>query len=297
LLVLFFSYDTKHFMNHETNRRYIISTMNSTHLSSIGTVLKDSRTGISRHCGFVEFKDPENASEAAKTLQGHVIDGMTLDIEFAIPMPDEAVYPDRIYISQLPSTITEPDLRKLCEPFGEVTIISINTSHLIHSAGQPTVSTEQTVSAFVTFTSPEAARSAQASLNGTHLSEELTGARISVAMARKYRSRRPMNSHYSNRGYNSGPHWSGGDYGNYRGGRGRGRGGMRGGNRGGGGGGHPMGGYYNQYPMPPMGAIPYDPYFAAPMYPMYYPPAPMAMALPPRGGGYRRGGRDAYPPY
>jgi cold-inducible RNA-binding protein len=116
----------------------------------------------------------------------------------------------RLYVGNLPFAVTDDELRRMFEPYGEVVSASIVRDKF----------TEQPKGfAFVEMSSPEQGQAAVSALNGSMINNRT----IEVAEARPMRDR--------------GPGGGGGGGGFRRGGGGGGGGGGRGGRGGGGGGG------------------------------------------------------------
>lgn len=90
--------------------------------SSIGAIescklVRDKATGQSLGYGFVNFNRTEDAEKAVKTMNGLRLQNKTIKVSFARPS-SESIKFSNLYISNLPSTMTQQELENLFSDFG-----------------------------------------------------------------------------------------------------------------------------------------------------------------------------------
>ena len=72
----------------------------------------DTQNGECRGYGFVDFEQPQDAEQAIKEMS---IEGA--QVQMAKQQEQD---PTNLYIANLPMSITDTDLKSLCQPYGEV---------------------------------------------------------------------------------------------------------------------------------------------------------------------------------
>lgn len=107
---------------------FIPPTMTDTQLATLfspyGTVenckiVYDLNTGRSRGYGFVQYKNEESGLRALEALDGFMAQGKKLKVAFARPKSKD-IQNANLYITNLPFTYTDDDLRKLFKDCGKI---------------------------------------------------------------------------------------------------------------------------------------------------------------------------------
>ncbi|KAH8326418.1 hypothetical protein KR067_007054, partial [Drosophila pandora] len=119
-------------------------------------IIRDLSTGFSFGYGFVDFMDSRQAQVAQILLDGRQLRGKRLKVSYARPRSED-IKNSNLYVSHLPSTTNESQIRGLFGPHGQILDVNI----LINKAtGLPKGV------AFVRFCSRISAEKAQKTLDG-----------------------------------------------------------------------------------------------------------------------------------
>jgi ELAV like protein 2/3/4 len=92
--------------------------------SSLGEIescklIRDKSTGQSLGYGFVNYKLPENAQKAIECLNGLRLQNKTIKVSYARPS-SESIKDANLYISGLPSTLTQLELEQIFSSCGKI---------------------------------------------------------------------------------------------------------------------------------------------------------------------------------
>ncbi|KAF4512426.1 hypothetical protein G6O67_001567 [Ophiocordyceps sinensis] len=214
-------------------------------------VVMDKLSGKSRGFGYVDFSDPAAATKAFDAMQGHELDGRTLNLDYANARSNDATPRDRaadrakkhgdsvspesdtLFVGNLPFGVDQESVREFFSASREVASVRLPTD--------PETGNLKGFG-YVSFSSVEDAKSVLQELNGASIGEGRSARNIRL----DYASSRPPREggSFGGGGFGGGRSFGGnrgggrgrgGDRGRGDRGRGRGRGGPRGGPRGGGG--------------------------------------------------------------
>lgn len=97
-------------------------------------VMRDIYSGVSRGIAFVEFELESSAAEAISNLDKLVIDDKTISVQrgkrFSRGAPTS-----RVFIRNIPKTVTEAELYDVCSKFGDVSWLSLHADSMRHTGG------------------------------------------------------------------------------------------------------------------------------------------------------------------
>ncbi|XP_044724741.1 RNA recognition motif domain-containing protein [Hirsutella rhossiliensis] len=207
-------------------------------------VVTDKMSGKSRGFGYVDFSDSDAASKAYEAMQGHELDGRTLNLDYANARSTDANPRDRaadrakkhgdsispesdtLFVGNLPFGVDQDSVREFFAASREVASVRLPTD--------PETGNLKGFG-YVSFNSVEDAKGALQELNGASIGEGRSARSVRLDYAS---SRPPPREGGGFGGGRGGGRGFGGGRGGGRGrggdrGRGRGRGGGRGGPRGG----------------------------------------------------------------
>ena len=140
----------------------------------------------SKHFGFVNYKEASSAEAAKSALNGTQALGGLLVVQphmskYARAQFLKAEFKKRqekwkqtnLVFNKLPPTVTEVNLRQLCQEYGEITSIKILFKSNVHfQDGAPVHEMIPTGTAFINFESAESAERAQKALNRTQFEKQ-----------------------------------------------------------------------------------------------------------------------------
>ncbi|XP_046673014.1 sex-lethal homolog isoform X1 [Homalodisca vitripennis] len=82
-------------------------------------IMRDFKTGYSYGFAFVSYVTPEDAQKAIQQLNGYQIGSKHIKVSYARPS-GENIKDTNLYVTNLPRDITEYNLKKMFEDFGEI---------------------------------------------------------------------------------------------------------------------------------------------------------------------------------
>ena len=82
-------------------------------------IIRKKSTGYSYGFGFVDYLYPEDAERAIQSLNGHLVEHKKIKVAFARPSGDN-IKQANLYVKNLPTNYSEPDVKELFAPFGNI---------------------------------------------------------------------------------------------------------------------------------------------------------------------------------